>query len=116
MGSRQRSVSQQGYARCANPKHRTNVFIGHAAERFTWERHIAGVNVGGTVPLRWRGCMQTCLGFLDQEQHAGENAVTNMDVSDAPLDDDDAMDIDPAEVVQVVQLGSLELSMDDFDD
>lgn len=116
MGSRQRSVSQQGYARCANPKHRSNVFIGHAAERFTWERHIAGVNVGGTVPLRWRGCMQTCLGFLDQDQHPGENAMANMDVPDALLDDDDAMDIDPAEVVQVVQLGSLELSMDDFDD
>ncbi|KAI6101324.1 hypothetical protein F5141DRAFT_1066054 [Pisolithus sp. B1] len=112
-GGRQRSASQQGFARCANPMHRSKVFIGHAAERFTWERHIAGVNVGGTVPLRWRGCMQTCLGFLDQEQYLGENAMTNMDV---PLDGDDAMEIDPAEVVQVVQLGSLGLSMDDFDD
>ncbi|KAI6042052.1 hypothetical protein EDC04DRAFT_2866937 [Pisolithus marmoratus] len=116
MGSCQRSVSQQGFARCANPRHRAKVFIGHAAERFTWERHIAGVNVGGTVPLRWRGCMRTCLGFLDQGEGPRESAAINAGALDATLDEDDAMEIDPAEAVQVVQLGRRGLSMDDFDD
>lgn len=116
MGSCQRSASQQGIARCANPKHWTKMFIGHAAERFTWERYIAGVNVGGTVPLRWRGCMQTCLGFLDQERLPGENVRTSIGVVDTTLNDGDAIEIDLAEAVQVVQLGRGGLSMDDFDD
>ncbi|KIO10099.1 hypothetical protein M404DRAFT_996066 [Pisolithus tinctorius Marx 270] len=116
MGSCQRSVSQQGIARWANPKHWSKMFIGHAVERFTWERYIAGMNVGGTVPLRWKGCMQTCLGFLDQERLPGENVRTSIGVVDATLNDGDAMEIDLAEAVPVFQLGRGGLSMADFDD
>jgi hypothetical protein len=101
--------SSQGMGMCANPDHKGRFFVRHAAERFTWERRIAGVDVGGTVPLQWRGCMQTCLGFLDE--HAGE--ANKIEVQ--PTDEGDRMDLDEAEAVQTVNLGG-GLSMDDFDD
>ena len=36
----------------------------HVEQRFTWERRIAGLDVGGAVPVRWRGCQRGCLDFL----------------------------------------------------
>lgn len=36
----------------------------HVEQRLTWERKIAGLNVGGAVPVRWRGCQRGCLDFL----------------------------------------------------
>jgi len=118
--ARQRSASQLGTARCANPDHSTSVFVRHAAERFTWERHIAGVDVGAAVPLRWRGCMQTCLDFLDEARAAnGKGAVspdTRMLEANHQDSDDMEIDLDLNNVVQVVHLGSVGLSMDEFDD
>ncbi|OJA13541.1 hypothetical protein AZE42_07329 [Rhizopogon vesiculosus] len=102
----------QGMGMCANPDHVGSFFVRHAAERFTWERRIAGVDVGGTVPLRWRGCMQSCLGFLDEHvREANKIEVPSMDVSDEMNVD---LDLDEGEAVQTVDLGG-GLSMDDFD-
>lgn len=115
---RQRSASQLGTARCANPDHATSVFVRHAAERFTWERHIAGVDVGAAVPLRWRGCMQTCLDFLDAARVANDKATVNPDIRMLEVNhqDSDDMGMDLDDVVQVVHLGSVGLSMDEFDE
>ncbi|KAG8215011.1 hypothetical protein J3R82DRAFT_8417 [Butyriboletus roseoflavus] len=57
---------------CPNPTHRGRVFVRHATERFSWERRVAGVDVGGVVPMRWRGCLGTCLDFLDDDEVGGE--------------------------------------------
>ncbi|KAG6331506.1 hypothetical protein ID866_7586 [Astraeus odoratus] len=121
--ARPRSASQTGTARCARPGHEEHVFVRHAAERFTWERCIAGINVGGTVPLRWRGCTQTCLDFLDEDSGIADTKNGKGEVAadlgtfdtDARKEDVD-MAIDLDEAVQVIRLGSMELSMDDFDD
>lgn len=105
--------SSQSMGTCANPDHKGRFFVRHAAERFTWERCIAGVDVGGAVPLRWRGCMQTCLRFFDVDVgEANKMDVQSVDASDG-MDVD--VDLNEAEVVQTVNLGG-GLSMDDFYD
>ncbi|KAG1764040.1 hypothetical protein EDD22DRAFT_1042668 [Suillus occidentalis] len=100
----------QGSGGCANPEHKGRFFVRHAAERFTWERRIAGVDVGGAVPLRWRGCIETCLRFLD------EDARQPIAIELPPMDTDDAMDLDETEVVMAMDLSGDGFSMDEFDD
>lgn len=100
----------QGSGGCANPEHKGRFFVRHAAERFTWERLVAGVDVGGAVPLRWRGCIETCLGFLNEDARQA-NAI------EPPLTDaSDAMDLDETEAVMTMDLGEGGFSMDEFDD
>lgn len=41
------------------------IYLSHAEERFTWESQVAGVMVGGQVPLKWKGCDIGCLDFLN---------------------------------------------------
>lgn len=52
-----------GIGTCPNPEH-GQVFVMHAEQRYTWERKIAGLDVGEAVPVRWRGCQRGCLDFL----------------------------------------------------
>lgn len=56
-----------GIGVCPAPHHgtRRSLFVQHAEERFTWEHTIAGQLVGGSVPVRWRGCQLGCLDFLE---------------------------------------------------
>jgi hypothetical protein len=55
-----------GIGTCPNTSHRSKtVFVRHVEERFTWEKVVAGVDVGDTVPVKWRGCLKGCLAFLD---------------------------------------------------
>jgi len=112
------------------------VFVKHASERFSWERQIAGVDVGGAVPLRWRGCLQTCLDFLDEAVIASAGTIHGVLGSStdaaltvtAPVHDagggeglgsttDVDMDAEVATAVQAVDLGSVhfDLDMDEFD-
>ncbi|KAG1864878.1 hypothetical protein F4604DRAFT_1683291 [Suillus subluteus] len=98
----------QGSGGCANPEHKGRFFVRHAAERFTWERHIAGVDVGGAVPLRWRGCIETCLAFLDEDARRA-NALEL-----PPTDPSDAMDFDETDAVMAMDLGGF--GVDEFDD
>ncbi|KAG2048476.1 hypothetical protein BDR06DRAFT_942867 [Suillus hirtellus] len=95
----------QGSGGCANPEHKGRFFVKHAAERFTWERRIASVDVGGAVPLRWRGCIETCLGFLDED-------VRQADAIELPPTD--AMDFDETEAVMAMDLSGF--GVDEFDD
>lgn len=79
---------------CPSPLHRTAqgewvggrvpVFVQHAEERFTWERVVAGVDIGSAdgvdgVPVRWRGCGRGCLDFLDEAAEGVEEG-SNEDV------------------------------------
>ncbi|KAJ7095911.1 hypothetical protein B0H15DRAFT_798352 [Mycena belliarum] len=71
---------------CPSPRHATgaSVFVAPAEERFTWETVVAGVSVGGDVPLKWRGCLWGCLDFLgvDAEEPRVDKVVPDMDVDD----------------------------------
>ncbi|KAJ3511117.1 hypothetical protein NLJ89_g4288 [Agrocybe chaxingu] len=90
-----------GIGLCPKAEHKRthSIFIQHAEERFTWVEMIAGIQIGGVAPLRWRGCQRGCLEFLSPAQ---EEAAGNEDV---PMED--------PEVVQTVQLGSSELDFED---
>lgn len=101
----------QGSGGCANPEHKGRFFVRHAAERFTWERRIASVDVGGAVPLRWRGCIENCLGFLDEDDARQANAIEL-----PPTDAGNAMDFDETEAVMAMDLSGDGFSMDEFDD
>ncbi|KAH7885829.1 hypothetical protein F5I97DRAFT_1160361 [Phlebopus sp. FC_14] len=103
------SSGENGTGTCPNPMHKGRFFVRHAAERFSWERRIAGLDVGGTVPLRWRGCYQSCLDFLDGSD---ATAITAQNVK-AELDVE--MDVDVEGAVRVVNLGTGGLDMDEFD-
>ncbi|KAJ7281590.1 hypothetical protein C8J57DRAFT_1298101 [Mycena rebaudengoi] len=87
---------------CPSPRHahRPSVFVTPIETRYTWERTVAGVNVGGSVPLQWRGCSQGCLDFLDGE--------SDLDA------DSEAMDVDEEEFTTVLQIPGL--AGDDFEE
>jgi hypothetical protein len=83
------------------------VFVTPAEERYTWETVVAGVDVGGSVPLKWRGCLCGCLDFLDAEIEL----ETPSKVVEAPTE----MDVDgEQQVVTRMQFGPL--GTDDFED
>jgi hypothetical protein len=94
--------------------------VQHAEERITWEHRVAGVNVGGAVPLRWRGCQWGCLNFLggetesnDDESRGGGEEGRNTDINGM----ESIMDTsDEASELEVVQLVQLSLGFDDFED
>ncbi|KAJ7115911.1 hypothetical protein C8R44DRAFT_793625 [Mycena epipterygia] len=74
---------------CPSPQHdRESVFVTPAEERYTWETVVAGVSVGGKVPLKWRGCLRGCLDFLSlgMEEHADATAPMEVDQLDAEQD------------------------------
>ncbi|KAF8159651.1 hypothetical protein B0H34DRAFT_412508 [Crassisporium funariophilum] len=63
-----------GIGVCPNPKHeQTQIFVRHAEQRFTWEPTIAGTSSGGQVPVRWRGCQQGCLDFLEPPEDVSDD-------------------------------------------
>ena len=113
--------TSSGTSTCPDPAHRGRVFVKHASERFSWERRIAGVEVGGAVPVRWRGCLGTCLDFLDEDQNQKEEGESKgRCVSGGPgvgpLARGEESDVDVALAVRAVDLGNVSLDMDDFDD
>jgi hypothetical protein len=91
-----------GIGFCPGPRHRhelrgsgDGMFVKHLEERFSWEPVIAGVKVGGKVPVRWRGCLNGCLDFFDGEKE---------DHSQGKLEDITEGDVD--NIVQMVQFGT----------
>ncbi|KAG6866551.1 hypothetical protein C0991_002036 [Blastosporella zonata] len=54
------SAESTGSGSCPSPQHQRlgtpRLFVQHAEERYTWEKVAAGVEIGGTVAVRWRGC------------------------------------------------------------
>ncbi|KAJ7765377.1 hypothetical protein DFH07DRAFT_810328 [Mycena maculata] len=71
---------------CPSPHHTSaSVFVEPVEERYTWEKVIAGHDLGGAVPLKWRGCSRGCLGFLDAEV---ETKQVDADVSEMEVDEE----------------------------
>jgi hypothetical protein len=105
-----------GIGFCSAPRHYhkpegcgEGMFVKHLEERFSWEPVIAGVKVGGRVPVRWRGCLRGCLDYLD-----GTGAPEEDD-DYVPTKLEDIPEGDADDIVQMVQLGTGGLS-DDWDD
>ncbi|KAG6824786.1 hypothetical protein H0H92_005826 [Tricholoma furcatifolium] len=113
------TAESTGIGSCPSPLHQRfgtpRLFIQHAEERFTWEKTIAGVEVGGCVPVRWRGCQYGCLDFLDPPGETPEARPT-LDDEGLHLDDGD-YEIMMDGVVQLVHLGAIApVGLEDFDD
>ncbi|KAJ7180634.1 hypothetical protein C8R46DRAFT_1070055 [Mycena filopes] len=70
---------------CPSPDHahRESVFVSPVEERYTWERVVAGVDLGESVPLKWRGCLSGCLAFLGDGLEA--EAVEDMEVDEEDI-------------------------------
>ncbi|KAG5647442.1 hypothetical protein DXG03_009372 [Asterophora parasitica] len=104
---------------CPSPRHQQQgtprVFVRHAEERFTWEKTIANVDVGGLVPVRWRGCELGCLDFLNPLEESTQPDTPGIDIIDAGYDTVVAasgQEMD--DVVQVVNFGAGADGMDQF--
>ncbi|KAF9563977.1 L domain-like protein [Agrocybe pediades] len=100
--------SATGIGRCPNPAHGTDkpIFVQHAEERYSWEKTIANILQGEKAPLLWRGCQRGCLDFLGPQPSSSDapaQGCANQD--DTPHSDN--------EVVQAIELGSIELDFDD---
>ena len=82
------SMQITGIGKCPNPEHGRNkkVFVLHVEQRLTWERRIAGQDVGSAVPVRWRGCQRGCLDFLcpnyETEFSDGQDNVADVDMEE----------------------------------
>jgi hypothetical protein len=113
-GASASASTSSGTATCPNPAHKGRVFVKHASERVSWERRIAGVEVGGAVPVRWRGCLGTCLDFLDEDRKEEGKDRRVIDVG--PLAWGEESDVDVALAVRAVDLGNVSLDMEGFDD
>lgn len=83
------------------------------------------MDVGGAVPIRWRGCLGTCLDFLDEEKEEGEGEGKEENEPDrrfvgvsvvGPEGCGEESDVDMELAVQAVDLGNVSLDMDDFDE
>ncbi|KAG5653408.1 hypothetical protein H0H81_000695 [Sphagnurus paluster] len=93
-----------GIGLCPSPKHQLQdtrrVFLRHAEERYSWEKMVATVDVGGLVPQK-----QT---VGENTQFCPDDSMDNMDlIQDSHLD----------AVVQLVDLeSSRQNGLEDFDD
>lgn len=97
------------------------VFLRHVEERYTWESIIAGVSVGGCVPVRWRGCQWGCLDYLDSDGGIGPSdgselpEIHRVDLHEAHGADNSTWDNEGTEdAVQVIQLSGMN-ELDEFD-
>ncbi|KAJ3856906.1 hypothetical protein EV368DRAFT_78200 [Lentinula lateritia] len=133
-----------GVGFCPSPRHHhhgpngptSSLFYQHTEERFTWESMIAGVENLGEIPVRWRGCLKGCLGFLDgdgdgdvEKAEKGKPVSTSIptpiptlgpgsDVATADMTFSPPMDIDLdlEHAVKPVDLSVVEFTETDFDD
>ncbi|KAJ7668361.1 hypothetical protein B0H17DRAFT_1087922 [Mycena rosella] len=79
---------EPSFGSCPSPRHdRVSMFVAAAEERYTWETVVAGVPVGGSVPLKWRGCQWGCLDFLGVGMEPPE--IPNPGVADMEVDEQD---------------------------
>ena len=111
-----------GIGHCPSPRHcgreggqfNSGLFVRHAEERYTWEPIIAGIRVGGYVPVRWRGCQRGCLYFLENNGDGDESELPRMDcfslTQTAGAGDNEEIE----DAVQVIQLPGVN-GLDDFD-
>jgi len=111
-----------GVGHCPSPRHRiprraqfgSDVFVRHAEERYTWEPVIAGIRVGGPVPLRWRGCQWGCLDYLSGDSDGDGSELFEID-SDQTAGVSGSCENEKMEgIVQLIQLSGAG-GLDEFD-
>ncbi|TFK52083.1 hypothetical protein OE88DRAFT_1503689 [Heliocybe sulcata] len=76
-----------GVGVCPSPRHLESraegyqkpVFVHPAEERYTWQRTAGKHALGGVVCFLWRGCLEGCLDFLDEEDSAAAAEDVDMD-------------------------------------
>ncbi|KAJ7043574.1 hypothetical protein C8F04DRAFT_1072583 [Mycena alexandri] len=108
---------------CPSPHHGTeSVFVTPVEERYTWERVVAGVDVGESVPLKWRGCLSGCLDYLNVGFEA-EAPSPEIAEAEAPSPEGAEMEVDEANEEQYAVVARVEFAplgdgfgLADFDD
>ena len=97
-----------GRGTCCSPIHGGNpsIFVVPAEERFTWEHTVAGVSHLGHVPIRWRGCQQGCLDFLEEKEKSREPPANLPEVPEVRCVEQDSANREGESVFQPVQLTS----------
>ena len=66
-------------ALCANQQRHigvSNCFSEPAEVRYEWLGRINEVDVGGLIPVEWRGCSYNCLGFLEEPDMGDDDNTT----------------------------------------
>ena len=64
---------------CANqPRHigESSCFSEPAEVRYEWVKRINEVDVGGLIPIEWRGCSYGCLEFLEEPDMGDDDDIT----------------------------------------
>ena len=64
---------------CANEQRHIEVsscFSEPAEVRYEWMKRINEVDVGGLVPIEWRGCSYKCLEFLEESDMGDDDDIT----------------------------------------
>lgn len=106
-----------GLGICPSPLHtqQKSVFVQHAEERYTWEEKVANVvDLGGAVPVRWRGCSWGCLDFLVKEECSSPAPAPVHEEGRHETEVDGAADEEEElSVVQTLDFSSGSLSMDE---
>ncbi|KDR80535.1 hypothetical protein GALMADRAFT_264500 [Galerina marginata CBS 339.88] len=97
-----------GVGQCPNPAHahdlEQTIFVQPAETRYSWERKIGELGLGGEATLLWRGCQRGCLDFLGPMTDESSVRQTPIDVVDEDAD----------VIVQTIQFeSSAELDFDD---
>lgn len=63
---------------CANQQKHIEVsscFSEPAEVRYEWVKRIKEVDVGGLVPVEWRGCSYRCLEFLEEPDTGDDDDI-----------------------------------------
>ncbi|KAH9479460.1 hypothetical protein JR316_0008054 [Psilocybe cubensis] len=99
-------TSVTGIGRCRNPSHTQSTFVQHSEERYSWLKEIAGIKLGGTAAVLWRGCLQGCLDFLGPANDEPEEHLPK-----SGEEDEEFMVADEI-VIHAVEFGGNELGFD----
>ncbi|KAH8832765.1 hypothetical protein DL96DRAFT_1583261 [Flagelloscypha sp. PMI_526] len=108
---------------CPNPNHgERRRYISPVEERFTWETKASPSceTSGELIPIRWHGCSQGCLAFLEPLKQATQPATATElpdENSEAPISTQGEGDETDEDELPTVQVGGLTdaLNFDDFD-
>lgn len=99
-------TSVTGIGWCRNPSHTHSAFVQHSEELFSWQKTIAGIQLGGTAAILWRGCLRGCLDFLGPANDEPE------EIPPKEADEDTEFIVAEDIVIHAVDFGGDELGFD----
>jgi len=82
VGARRKEYDAMQDARsslCANQQRHnavSNCFSEPSEGRYEWVKRISEVDVGGLIPIEWRGCSYGCLEFLEEPDMGDDDDMT----------------------------------------